>query len=178
VRARGIGSGHPTRSVRFGVSEPSPATPGTSSKASAVLVALTLLTSFGLVLPRYAGICMLPGCIGWLLMLISLPATWKERRRGFLLAIAGTGLLLMHLSGFAFSIIADIAGHYRHVSHLDRYDALVSLALLLDVAALGVLARRIQSAKPPKGHECRNCGYDLHGLSPSTKCPECGSRRQ
>jgi len=144
-----------------------------ASRLSAVLVALTVLSSFVPIWINYASIWLLPGCIGWFVTLISLPAVWNGRRWGSYFAIAGSVLLLRP------DLVLPLWGGVTWVGRggwffLEFRGVLIILAFLFATATAVVLALRLRAAKPPTPHECPGCGYDLQGLPASTRCPECG----
>jgi len=81
--------------------------------------------------------------------------------RSVVLAIIGGLLMILPLIGVVLLLVAN----GRATATLKREG--------LRVGILGVPAHEMDNLREGA---CPNCGYDMHGLSPGTTCPECGRR--
>jgi hypothetical protein len=113
----------------------------TRSKLARFCASLTLLTSFFPIWDNFASVWLLPGCVGWFVMLIGLGPLWKGRRWGTYWVFVGSILLLPNLALFGAGII-DLMWRYYPVVHLDLHDMLVPVAFTLNVITEVLLIRQ------------------------------------
>lgn len=113
----------------------------TKPKLTTICAGVTVIISFAPVWLRYYDALLIPGCIGWIIVLTGLRALWKSGRGGTIYVLIGPALLMWNLV----LMVIFLSSAWWHFGALafDAYGAITFLAFVSNVLTAVLLAKRL-----------------------------------
>jgi len=114
----------------------------TRPKFTTTCAGITVITSFAPVWLRYYDALLIPGCIGWLIILTGLRALWKSGRGGTIYVLVGSVLLMWNLVLMVVGLLSE-GGIYGLLTYFDLLAAIILTAFVSNVLTTVLLTRRL-----------------------------------